>query len=253
MTWIDHELRLYGHRGASALLPENTMESFRQALADGATALELDVHLSRDGHVVVAHDPDGRRVAGCGDAIRDCTLEQLSHWDVGASFAATGETPARMPTLIEVLQSFPGVPISVDLKPNEPRIADSVLEVLRTHDAEPLVTVGSFHGPILHRLRRLGYRGPTALTRAEVAALRLLPATVSDRRIHGQAAMIPRRSGPVRLDAEAFIHRLRALGLRADYWVVNDPDEARTLLGYGATGIVTDDPAIIAPVFAEFR
>ena len=252
MNWVDHELRLFGHRGASARLPENTMESFRRALDDGATALELDVHLSRDGHVVVAHDPHGQRMAGCTDSICNCSLDELSNWDVGANFGATGDRPSRMPTLIEVLDGFPGIPISVDLKPNDPRIAHSVLKTVRSYDAEHLVTVGSFYGPIVHAMRDLGYRGPTALTRAEVAISRLLPPVLGRSRIHGQAAMIPRRSGPIRLDAESFIHRVRSFGLRADYWVVNDPDDARRLFGYGATGIVTDDPAAIAPVMAEF-
>jgi len=252
MGWVDHELRLFGHRGASARLPENTMESFRRAIDDGATALELDVHLSRDGHVVVAHDPHGRRMADCDDAICDCSLDELAEWDVGANFAATGDRRSRMPTLIEVLEGFPDTPISVDLKPNDPRIARVVLETVRARNAEHLVTVGSFYGPILNALRKLGYRGPTALTRAEVAITRLLPPALGRSRIHGQAAMIPRRSGPIRLDDERFIHRVRSFGLRADYWVVNDPDVARRLFASGATGIVTDDPAAIAPVMAEF-
>ncbi len=251
MNWVDHELRLFGHRGASARLPENTMESFRQAMDDGATALELDVHLSRDGHVVVAHDPHGQRMASCNDSVCDCSLKELSNWDVGATCRHRGRI-SRMPTLVEVLDRFSGIPISVDLKPNDPRIAESVLKTVRSFNAEHLVTVGSFHGSIVHRLRDLGYGGPTALTRAEVVISRLLPPILSRSRIRGQAAMIPRRSGPIRLDAESFIHRVRSFGLRADYWVVNDPDDARRLFGCGATGIVTDDPAAIAPIMAEF-
>lgn len=252
MNWVEHELRLFGHRGASARLPENTMESFRQAMDDGATALELDVHLSRDGHVVVAHDSHGQRMASCNDSVCDCSLEELSNWDVGATFVATGDRISRMPTLVEVLDRFSGIPISVDLKPKDPRIAESVLKTVRSFNAEHLVTVGSFHGSIVHRLRDLGYGGPTALTRAEVVISRLLPQALGRSRIRGQAAMIPRRSGPIRLDAESFIHRVRSFGLRADYWVVNDPDDARRLFGCGATGIVTDDPAAIAPILAEF-
>jgi glycerophosphoryl diester phosphodiesterase len=68
--------------------------------------------------------------------------------------------------------------------------------------------------------------------------------------IGGDAAMIPTHSGSVRLDGESFIRRCRRLGLRVDYWVVNDPKEARALLGRGATGIVTDDPGRLAPVMA---
>ncbi len=71
MHWPPHELRLFGHRGSSARLPENTIAAFRQALDDGATALELDVHRTADGHIVVAHDPDGLRMAGVSGRIAD--------------------------------------------------------------------------------------------------------------------------------------------------------------------------------------
>jgi glycerophosphoryl diester phosphodiesterase len=64
--------------------------------------------------------------------------------------------------------------------------------------------------------------------------------------------MIPRRGYGIRLDGKSFLRRCRRLGLRVDYWVVNDPEEARTLLAAGATGIITDDPRRIAPVIREF-
>ena len=66
----------------------------------------------------------------------------------------------------------------------------------------------------------------------------------------GNAAHIPVHYGTVRLDRPRFIARCRALGLRVDYWVVDDPQKARQLLDAGATGIMSDDPALIAPVFA---
>jgi len=253
MSWKAHELRLFGHRGASARLPENTMEAFSQALEDGATALELDVHLSCDGHVVVAHDEDGRRMAGREQSIRSCTLEELGRWNVAATFGGAGTDVMRMPTLIEVLDAFSGVPISVDLKPNDSRVAHGILETVRERDAEPRVTIGSFHSPILHLARRLGYRGPTALTRAEVALIRFLPAPLIRPWIRGQAAMIPRRHGSISLDGTSFIRRCRALGLRVDYWVVNTAVDARQLLAAGATGVISDDPRVLAPVMAEAR
>jgi glycerophosphoryl diester phosphodiesterase len=250
MPWSEHEIRLFGHRGASAHLPENTIESFRKALEDGATALELDVHLSADGRVMVAHDPDGKRMADQGRLIRDCTSEDLIRWNMAATFGDGGLPPMTMPTLDEVLSEFPDTPISVDMKPQDDRIAVAVFETVRELAAEPRVTVGSFTGSNIRRLRHLGYRGPTALTRSEVALLRLLPGWISGAWIRGQAAMIPRHHGKIRLDRPGFIARCRAVGLRVDYWVVNDPDEARELISSGATGLVSDDPGALVHVVA---
>ncbi|PWB78967.1 MAG: glycerophosphodiester phosphodiesterase [Holophagae bacterium] len=249
MVWPPHELRLFGHRGSSARLPENTMAAFRQALNDGATALELDVHRTADGHIVVAHDPDGERMAGVSDRIADLPLQAVRRWTVAAGFPGGGDARHTVPTLDEVLESFPGLPISVDLKPDDPRAVPELLGLIDRHGAAPRVTVGSFHGHLVRLARRLGYAGPTALTRWEVAAARVLPRAVARRTVRGQAAMIPRRGMGVDLDGRHFIGRCRTLGLRVDYWVVNSPADARELLDRGATGIITDDPARIAGVF----
>lgn len=235
-------LRLYAHRGASARAPENTLAAFEKALADGANALELDVHRTADGHFVVAHDPDGARVAGCDERIAQVTLENVRRWSLD------GES---MPTLREFLNAFPGVPVSIDLKPDDPSAVEPLLDLLAAHGCEESVTLASFHGRLVWLARRLGWRGRTALTRGEVAVLRLAPFAVARRLIRGDAAQIPRRAGAVRLDRPALLDRCRRLGIRADYWVVNDPSEARALLTAGATGVMSDDPSRLASVIRE--
>lgn len=251
MSAIDHELRLFGHRGASALRPENTMAAFRRALDDGANALELDVHCTADRHLVVAHDADGSRVAGTSARICDLALCDVQAWKL-SSHRGDDHEHHSVPTLDDVLGSFPDVHVSVDLKPNDTHAVTELVDLVAAHRAEHRVTIGSFHDRLVHLVRRLGYPGPTALTRAEVAAVRLLPAAMASRRVAGQAAMIPRRGLGLRLDDRRFIRRCRRLGLRVDYWVVNEPDVARALLEAGATGLVSDDPGAIAPVVAEF-
>jgi len=240
-------LRLYGHRGSSAQLPENTLAAFDRALADGASALELDVQRTRDGHLVVAHDPDGRRTARRAERIADVSLAEVRNWNVGAGLPTGVGAVHRMPTLDEVLAAFPNVPLSIDIKPDLRSAMRDLRRRLIDTGAAPRVTVGSFHDHLLVALRRLGYPGPTALTRSEVAALRFLPAALCRRMVRGDAAMIPPRHAFVRLDRPRFIARCRALGMRVDYWVVNDPGEASRLLQDGATGLISDDPGRVLP------
>jgi glycerophosphoryl diester phosphodiesterase len=248
MTTSGHRLRLYAHRGASALLPENTLEAFERALADGATALELDIHRTADGHFVVAHDPDGRRMAGESEAFRAVTLERVKKWRVRGG--AEG-VPCEVPALDEVLAAFPNVPMSIDHKPDDPGAVPDLLELLARHGAEGRVTLASFSGKVMDRVRSLGYRGRTALTRQEVVWLRFLPAALARKLVAGDAAQIPTHSGPIRLDGRRFLEKCRTVGIRADFWVVNNPAEAGALLDAGATGVMTDDPARIVPVFRE--
>jgi glycerophosphoryl diester phosphodiesterase len=123
--------------------------------------------------------------------------------------------------------------------------------LLAAHGAAERATIGSFHPAIVHRVRRLGHPGPTALTAGEIRAVFVLPwpfgLLARARAGRGsRAAMIPTCYRGIRLDGRRFVARCRRLGLRVDYWVVNDAASARRLLDRGATGIVTDDPGRLA-------
>lgn len=249
---VSRELRVYAHRGASLAEPENTLAAFRRGLEEGATALELDVRRTRDGHFVVCHDPDGLRTAGRGERVRDLDLSRVKRWDAGHGFVdREGGHPHRgrghsVPTLVEVLDAFPGVPLCVEVKLDDLGSVPPLLELLAGHGAEGRVTLASFHDRLVGRIRALGYPGRTALTRGEVALLRLLPEALARRLVRGDAAHVPLRQGPLRFDGVPFLGRCRRLGLRAELWTVNDPGVARDLVGRGATGIMTDDPGRIA-------
>lgn len=237
-----HGFRLYAHRGASRHRPENSLEAFRLGLEHGANALELDVHRTADGHFVVTHDPDGARTAGDPRPVRTLTLDTVRTWCLGQD--------QRVPTLEEVLDAFPETTICVDFKPRNPGLVPELLSCLRRHDAADRVTVASFHHAVVREVHRLGWEGSTALSRLEVAWLRILPESWCRRLIRGASAQIPTAAGPLRLDGGPFIDRCHRLGLRIDYWVINDPLEAARLVERGATGLMTDDPQEIAPRFA---
>jgi len=219
--------RVYAHRGAWRELRENTMPAFRRALELGVDALETDVQVTADRVLVTSHDPDGARVFGVPRRIAECTWAEVRSWG--------------MPSLEEVVTSFPGLPINVDLKADVPELA---VELLRQLHAEKQVTLASFRSSTLRRVRALEYRGPTSLGRGEVARLVLLPAALQRGPLAppGSAAQLP-----LWLAQRWVIRRCHALGLRVDYWTVNDPALARRLVALGADGIMTDDPAAIVP------
>jgi glycerophosphoryl diester phosphodiesterase len=249
---------LYAHRGASGELPENTIPAFWRALEVGATALETDVHLTRDGHVVVSHDPTGDRTAGVPRAIRDATLAEVRAWDVGRVFrAAHPDAPSGrfvVPTLDEVLAEVAHVPLNVDIKRHDAWAARAVVDVVRRRRAQDRVRLASFDAGTLRVVRRLGYEGPTSLGASEVLLLFALPTAVLRRvPLAGDAAQIPTRQGWLRLDTPGFIAKAHALGLLLHYWTIDDPREAERLLAAGADGIMTNEPARLAPLFARSR
>lgn len=256
---MSHAFRLYAHRGASAELPENTLPAFRRALEiPGVDALELDVHLTRDGHALVSHDESAARMGGVNADWRDLDLADAQRIDLGHGFVAPdGSRPHagkgfRAPTLEELLVELPGVRLNVDIKQARPPMVAPLLRMLRKLKAEDRVTLASFQTRTLLAVRQRGYGGETALAQNEVGALCVLPRRLIEALpFVGDAAQVPVRVGPIVLGSERFIAKCHALGMRVDFWTINDPAEARRLIALGADGIMTDDPFVMAPALAD--
>ena len=233
------------------------MPAFRYALELGAGALEMDAHITADGKIVISHDPDGARLAGVRAAIRDTQCSDVQRWDLGKNFLGPGGERFsgrgyRIPTLEEVLVELPNVPINIDIKQHKPSMVEPLLSLLRRLRVEERVLLASFDSRTLGEVRRAHYAGPTALGQRELMGLLLLPGAVLSLMPHrGDAAQIPTHAGRIPLGTRRVIDKCHELGLRVDYWTVNDPDEARRLLDLGADGIMTDDVRRIAPVFRE--
>ncbi|MEQ1507106.1 MAG: glycerophosphodiester phosphodiesterase family protein [Myxococcota bacterium] len=228
--------RLYGHRGAAAHHPENTLRSFRAAIDAGVDAIETDVRLCADGEVAVFHDADGQRTCGEPVAVRSCRWATVAGWDAG-----DGERPIR---LSDLLEAFPTTFLNIDVKDADPAAAEAVVAAVRRAGAADRVGLGSFHRLTARAIRRAGWTGQLALTPREVAAVRLA-GPAARWWVDGTAAQIPVAGGGFRLDGERFVARCHALGLRVDYWTIDDPDTALALVARGADGLVTNDPARI--------
>lgn len=244
---------VYAHRGASCELPENTLEAFALALELGADAIETDAHMTRDGRIVLSHDPSGDRMAGTSIAIKDATLAELRTWNMGARF-----TPARaglfrssdrfrMPTLEEALSSFPNVPFNVDAKQTMPDMIPALLRAIRGARAEDRVRIASFSTTNLRRTRALGYTGETGLSPKEIARIMFVPRpALRWLRVNGHAAQVPRRAYGVSFASRGAIDRLHALGLRIDFWTIDERAEAERLFAMGADGVMTNDPRALS-------
>lgn len=246
--------RLYAHRGAAVELPENTLPAFRLGLDLGADAIETDAHLTRDGHVVLSHDPTGARMCGVARPIAEVTLAALRRWDAGALFRdATGARSKagkgfQIPTLDEALREFPGVTFNVDVKSRHREMVPRLLEVIDRAGAQDRTLLASFHVDALREVRRRGYRGKTGLAQAEVLRLLLMPASALGWfPPRGAAAQLPHRMYGINLGTRAVVDKCHRLGLEVHYWTVNDAALASRLLDVGADAIMTDNPRVIAP------
>ena len=277
---------LQGHRGARGLAPENTLHGFALAARLGIRTMELDVGVTRDGAVVVHHDPAlnpdttrdgaGQWVDGTGPLLRDLTLAQLQEYHVGRlrpgtayAEAYAGQVPqdgARVPTLDAVLAMDATLRWNIELKvmPEHPdwtvppeEMAERVLHVVSAAGAGPRVALQSFDWRAPRHVRRI--RPAIAVGWLTSAA------TVADAPLwlgryvdgmggvpeavaaEGGGTWAPRHPD---LD-EALLDRAHGLGLRVVPWTVNAADDMRRLAAWGVDGLITDWPDRALAVLAR--
>jgi glycerophosphoryl diester phosphodiesterase len=246
------------HRGASIVAPENTMEAFGTAVEAGAGGLELDVHLTRDGHVVVIHDATVDRTTSGAGAVSEMTVDELRRLDAGHTFSPDGGPTrpyqgrdVRVPTLEEVLEGFPDVAVNIDLKDGNPGIEAAVLGVLRETNAWERVLVVSTRRATVRRFRKIsGGHVPTGASRWEIGVFFLLSRLRLERLVSPayDALQVPLRHRGIPLVTPRFVRAAHARGVRVDVWTINQADEMRRLLDLGVDVIMTDRPGALAEV-----
>jgi glycerophosphoryl diester phosphodiesterase len=246
------------HRGASALAPENTIEAFRLAVEAGAGGLELDVHMTRDGHIVVIHDATVDRTTSGTGAVSEMTLDELRRLDAGHNFSPDGG-PARpyrgrgvrVPTLEEVLEEFPAVAVNIDIKVGSPGIEESVLGVLRETKASERVLVVSTLHDVVKRFRKVsGGHVSTGASRWEIGIFYISSRFRLEHLVRPayDALQVPLRHRGIPLVTPRFLKAAHANGVRVDAWTINQADEMRSLLDLGVDVIMTDRPGTLAEV-----
>ena len=249
--------QLIAHRGGAGLAPENTIAAFRCAVDEwDADMLEMDVRLTADGRVVVIHDETVDRTTDGTGRIRDMTWAQARELDAGFRFpGANGAAPfrdrgVRLPLFEEVLEAFPEMRIVVEPKAAE--TAGPLFRLIRAAGAERRVLVGAeFENT---RVGARGYPGPWGASRRQVVPFWVLHRFGPAGRWYAPGAdgfQLPERSGRVRVVTPGLLRAARAANMPVYVWTVDDPADMRRLLEWGADGIMTDRPDLLAGVLAE--
>lgn len=268
---IEDRPRNIAHRGASDRAPENTLEAFRLARDAGTGVLELDLHMTRDGRVVVIHDENVDRTTDGSGAVRDMTLEELRGLDAGYAFTPGGipdEGPranvagereyrgraVRVPTLAETLQEFPGLRLNVEIKAEQHGVERAVLREIRRAGAEDRLLVASQETRVIRRFRELsGGEVETAASVREVGVFYALSVLRLEALVEPpySALQVPVEHVGLELATRRFIEAAHSRGVRVDAWTIDDPDEMRRLLDLGADSIITNRPSELSRVLAE--
>ena len=224
------------HRGSSGERPENTLPAFERAIEQDADMIETDLHLSRDGVVMIHHDPDLERLGEAGE-IRDRSAAELALLN-----AAPGvEVALRMPTLLDILDGFGSrMQFNLELKVATddaayPGLEEIVLAAVEERGLLNRMLFSSFYDGVLERLRTLSSAARIALLispRAPVAVLKRATRL-------GAEAINP----DVRLVTPELVNQAHAADLRVYPYTANEIKEMERLLDCGVDGIITNHPA----------
>ncbi len=226
------------HRGASAAAPENTIAAFELAVTAGADGIELDVHLSADGHPVVIHDDFLDRTTDGSGPVAARTMRELKRLDAGGWYGASFRGQ-RIQTLQEVLERFRDrARFWIELKAGSdvyPGIEERVVSMVEIYDVVDLAMIQSFDHGALARCR--GFNREIAL-----GALIAEPPFHVDSLSPGAVQAICPAAQAL---TEAAAGAIRASGLACYAWTVNEPVLMDRLAGWGVTGIITDRPDLL--------
>jgi len=297
---LSYAFDLQGHRGARGLAPENTLPAFATALSLGVTTLELDTSVTKDGVVVVSHDarlnpditrgPDGRWLNPPTRAVRELTLDDLGHFDVGRikpgseySYRYPDQKRmdgVRMPTLAQVFQLARSagnaeVRFNIEIKTSPEKPADTLAPeafakaLLATVERERMssrVIIQSFDWRALKAVQALAAKIPTSYLSAQQGFLDNIAAGKAEGsawtagiqlRDYGSIPkMIKAAGGAIwsphfpELSAE-LVKEAHALGLKVIPWTVNKTEDMARLIDWDVDGLITDRPDFLREVMAE--
>jgi glycerophosphoryl diester phosphodiesterase len=247
---------IYAHRGGAALRPENTIAAFDHGLACGAEGLEFDVHLSRDGVVVIHHDDTLERTTNGRGPLAALTASELAALDAGYHFEDDDDTgfPFRgkgigVPTLREVLRRYPDARLIIEMKVGGQQLAQRVVDEVRDAGAADRVAIGSFHPEALGAVRRYEPSIATGAAKEETRwALYRSWIGLGIGATPYREFQVPEWAGYTPIVTRRFVKAAHRAGIPVKVWTVNGAEDMRRLMAVGVDALITDRPDVARSV-----
>jgi glycerophosphoryl diester phosphodiesterase len=266
--WLDRRIIAYAHQGGAWEAPSSTLHAIDNALAAGATAIELDVHATADHRLVVCHDPAVDRTTNGTGEIASMTLADIrtldnSYWWVPGSdvdhdqpsdaYPFRGRAPDDpdfgIATLEEVLERFPGVILNLDIKRTAPTVTpyeEALAAMLRRFGRRDDVIVASFLDAATDAFSAYAPEIPTSAGTQSVAAFyQAVVAGEAPLALRHVALQVPRRVGELEIVNEALIEAAHRASMAVHVWTIDVEQDMRELVDLGVDGIISDLPTAL--------
>ncbi|MCL4270885.1 MAG: glycerophosphodiester phosphodiesterase [Anaerolineales bacterium] len=248
------------HQGGDGVWPGESMLAFQNAVDLGVDVLEMDLHITSDGVLVLMHDETVVRTTDGTGEIESMTLTEIKQLDAaydwspddGATFPYRGQG-IQVATLEEVFTAFPEMRMTIEIKKTNSSMAKPFCDLIRAYDMQEKVLVASFHDERLKEFRAECPEVATSSAKDETTVFVLMtkaflggfysPAFYS--------LQVPEESGGITVMTPAFVKAAHARNLAVEPWTINDAETMRKFIEWGVDGIITDRPDIMMEVLGR--
>ena len=248
------------HQGGDGIWPGDTMYAFEKAVEIGADVLEMDAHITKDGHIVLMHDEKVDRTTNGTGLIEDMTLDELKQLDAAYQWSNDGGQtyPYRglgiqVPALSELFEKFPQMRYVIEIKLTENPIDKPFCDLIRQYNMQGKVLVASFHDEAMQNFRETCPEVATSASRGEVTKFVLLGKVflsgfVAPGYQSIQPPFDPEDSMNIPIMTKRFIREAHAKNIAVEPWTVDDPQLMEQYIEWGVGGIITDRPDLMVEV-----
>ncbi len=246
------------HQGGEHLRPDNTMLAFQHAVDLGVDMLEMDIHRTSDGVLVVMHDETVDRTTNGKGLIKEMTFDELRELDAAYNWPhhdPEGERPYRgqgvqVPALRELFEAFPDMPMNIEIKQTEPPIVQPFCDLLREYNMTEKVLVASFDPVTLEYFRETCPDVATSGTEPEVRAFFILNTLFLSAAYSPvvEAFQVPEYSGDTQVLTRRFIQGAHQRNVEVHAWTIDLQEDMERLIALGIDGIITNRPDLLLEV-----
>lgn len=261
----DEELLVIAHQGGNLIRPDNTMLAFDHAVALGVDVLEMDIHSTKDGVLVVIHDDTVDRTTDGNGRVSDLTLAELKQLDAAYHWPLDDETQApyrgqgvTIPTLEELFTTYPDMRMNIEIKQVDPPIAEPFCALIRQYGMEEQVLVASFRQEAMLAFRDACPEVATSMVEAEIRPFFALNLVWLSGLFQSpaEAFQVPERFGlPVVGETQVitprFVRAAQRHNIDVHVWTVNEQEQMERMIAAGVDGIITDRPDLLLTVLGR--
>lgn len=251
------------HQGGNGIWPGDTMYAFEKAVEMGADVLEMDAHLTKDGHIVLLHDETVDDTTDGTGLIEEMTLAELKQLDAAYKWSNDGGQtfPYRglgiqAPTLEELFQKFPQMRFVIEIKLTKKPIDQPLCDLIRAYNMQDHVLIASFHDTAMQNFRMNCPEVATSASRGETTKFVLLGKFFLSGLIAPQYQSIqppydPGESYNIPIMTKRFVRDAHVKNVHVEPWTVDDPELMKQYIEWGVDGIITDRPDLMIDVLKE--